>query len=172
MTSPVPFLTDAEYTALPPSERMLMQVRSQAGTQEIPKGSNWGPMIRLYLAAAGLFTPNPWCGALLVWAAKKAGHPLAHLLSASTVQMYNRARKAGRLSKIPKRGRIGIYHDGRVGHCWIVTRVSGDRLDCIDGNTNDEGSREGYEVCDKRRNLEPLKAHRYWGFVDMEVRDK
>ena len=37
-------------------------------------------------------------------------------------------------------------------HIGIVTKLSGKVLHTIEGNTNDEGSREGYEVCELRRN--------------------
>lgn len=38
-------------------------------------------------------------------------------------------------------------------HTGIVTGISGNWIDTIEGNTNDEGSREGYEVCARRRNF-------------------
>lgn len=38
-------------------------------------------------------------------------------------------------------------------HTGIITAIDGDWIDTIEGNTNDEGSREGYEVCARRRNF-------------------
>ncbi|MFY0627593.1 MAG: peptidoglycan-binding protein [Reichenbachiella sp.] len=38
-------------------------------------------------------------------------------------------------------------------HVGIVTGVNGDWIETIEGNTNDEGSREGYEVCARKRNF-------------------
>lgn len=38
-------------------------------------------------------------------------------------------------------------------HTGIITEVSGDWITTIEGNTNDEGSREGYEVCERKRNV-------------------
>jgi hypothetical protein len=38
-------------------------------------------------------------------------------------------------------------------HTGIVTRVENDWIHTIEGNTNDEGSREGYEVCKRKRNF-------------------
>ena len=37
-------------------------------------------------------------------------------------------------------------------HTGIITGVEGDWLHTIEGNTNDEGSREGFEVCRRMRN--------------------
>ncbi len=38
-------------------------------------------------------------------------------------------------------------------HTGIVSGINGDWIETIEGNTNDEGSREGYEVCARRRNF-------------------
>ena len=42
-------------------------------------------------------------------------------------------------------------------HTGIITAVDGDWIETIEGNTNDEGSREGYEVCARRRNFKNRK---------------
>jgi len=38
-------------------------------------------------------------------------------------------------------------------HTGIITDIEGDWFHTIEGNTNDEGSREGYEVCKRKRNF-------------------
>lgn len=38
-------------------------------------------------------------------------------------------------------------------HTGIITEIEGDWIHTIEGNTNDEGSREGYEVCARKRNF-------------------
>jgi len=38
-------------------------------------------------------------------------------------------------------------------HTGIVIKVDGHWIDTVEGNTNDEGSREGYEVCQRKRDL-------------------
>lgn len=38
-------------------------------------------------------------------------------------------------------------------HTGIVVKRDGDWIETIEGNTNDEGSREGYEVCARTRNF-------------------
>ena len=42
-------------------------------------------------------------------------------------------------------------------HVGIITGVDGEWIETIEGNTNDEGSREGYEVCARRRNYKNKK---------------
>ena len=39
-------------------------------------------------------------------------------------------------------------------HTGIIYKVEGDFIFTFEGNTNDEGSREGYEVCKRRRNFQ------------------
>ena len=38
-------------------------------------------------------------------------------------------------------------------HTGIITEIENDWFLTIDENTNDEGSREGYEVCERKRNF-------------------
>lgn len=38
-------------------------------------------------------------------------------------------------------------------HTGIITRIDGDWIHTIEGNTNDEGVREGFEVCRRMRNI-------------------
>lgn len=38
-------------------------------------------------------------------------------------------------------------------HTGIVTKINGDWIDTVEGNTNDEGAREGFEVCARSRNF-------------------
>lgn len=46
-------------------------------------------------------------------------------------------------------------------HTGIITGIEGDWLHTIEGNTNDEGSREGYEVCQRKRNFNTSKIDVY-----------
>ncbi len=50
-----------------------------------------------------------------------------------------------------KKERIDWVHTG------IVIKRDGDWIETIEGNTNDEGSREGYEVCARKRNFSTRK---------------
>jgi hypothetical protein len=88
--------------------------------------------------------------------ARQAGHPLAEHISPSCtstgawaaaegrIRAKGEAPQVGDLFLVPKAGG-GYQHVGlvvEVGSGWVGTN---------EGNTNDEGSREGYEVCRRVR---------------------
>ena len=50
-------------------------------------------------------------------------------------------------------------HGGGLGHCGIVESLGIGVVHTIDGNTNDTGSREGYEVIRKIRPLHSIKGY-------------
>lgn len=56
----------------------------------------------------------------------------------------------------PERGDLFLVirkSDDRARHIGVIENVNGSVASCIEGNTNDEGSREGYELCKRKRNL-------------------
>ena len=57
----------------------------------------------------------------------------------------------------PDRGDLVIY---RFSHCGIVAAGSDAHglIHTVEGNTNNDGSRDGYEVCAKTRPLAKVKA--------------
>lgn len=179
MRSPVGYLTDDAYTALPLEERVLHVARSQVGAREIPKGSNWGGMVTTYLKAAGWVSPAAWCAAFTTWCIIQAGGKKSLLWTmglASTWELYNWANKSGRLFHEPKRGDMFVWSSSKGGHTGFVVEVYevGDvkHVRTIEGNTNDEGSREGYEVCERRRSVREICGYRRSGFVRLGGLDK
>lgn len=60
---------------------------------------------------------------------------------------------------IPKAGDVFILDLGKgLGHTGIVEKVSGDIIHTIEGNTNENGSREGYKVCRRKRETKTIKG--------------
>jgi len=53
------------------------------------------------------------------------------------------------LTDSPEPGDIGLVPGGATGHRHVlmVERVEGGTVHTIEGNSNDEGSAEGHEVC-------------------------
>ena len=45
-----------------------------------------------------------------------------------------------------------------LGHTGFVERIDGTSIHTIEGNTNDTGSREGYEVCRRIRKINTIKG--------------
>lgn len=144
------------------SEKALIVARSQLGQCEVPRGSNRGPMVDQYLASIGLNPGFAWCCAFVFWCHREAAaHFGAKNLMPKTggvMDLWNRSVKY-RVDK-PRAGDVFIIDSGNgKGHTGFVESVRADgSLDTIEGNSNDEGSREGYEVCRHRRTLGNIKG--------------
>lgn len=128
---------------------------SQIGEEEKPRGSNWGEPVKSYLASVGIAFPASWCMAFAYWcflqAAKAMGVKTPLTKTGGVLNAWNKAPAAVKVTD-PQPGDIFIQDHGHgLGHTGIVERVEGDNVHTIEGNTNDTGSREGYEVCRRVR---------------------
>jgi len=150
---PFPWLTDDAYKTAPLRERALLWAAYEADvtkTQEHPKGSNRGPRVDEYEATYGI-QGQPWCACFLGWcftqAGGKKGPDFPNSPLVADWQKWGKVRN--RLVKgPPKRGDVcGVVHPNGTGHIWIMS----DETHSIEGNTNDDGEREGYEVCRRVR---------------------
>jgi hypothetical protein len=128
---------------------------SQVGVQEEPKNSNWGPRVCEYLKIAGINVPAPWCMAFVVWCHRFAGVDRKQLpVTASCTYLLNWAREQGKLTKQPRPGDIFLLlrPGGKTSfHTGIIRNVSPLYFGTVEGNSNDAGSAEGYEVCRRTR---------------------
>lgn len=134
--------------------------RGELGKAEVPNGSNWGPHVQKYLASVGITFPASWCMAFVYWCAKSAypNQDEGGLKRTGGVLDQWNSRPALRV-KTPQPGDIFIMDFGKgLGHTGIVEQVLGDKILTIEGNTNDEGSREGYEVAKRTRNISSCKG--------------
>lgn len=134
---------------------------SQLGVKEIPKGSNAGPEVEIYLRSVGLGKGFPWCMAFVYWCTQQATIKMAFKnplkKTAGVLDQFN--SRLLLVAKIPQTGDIFIMDYGKgMGHTGIVEKIVGSTLHTIEGNTNDEGSREGFEVCRKKREIKTIKA--------------
>lgn len=146
----------------PLANASLQSAQSQIGVTEIPKGSNAGPEVEIYLRSVGLGKGFAWCMAFVFW----------NVLQASTkLKMSNPLKKTGGVlaqwnalaptlkSTTPMAGDIFIMDFGKgVGHTGFVEKVEGLNIHTIEGNTNDDGSREGYAVCNRTRKISSIKG--------------
>jgi hypothetical protein len=124
---------------------------TQLDKKEIPVGSNWGKDVQGYLASVDLYTPNSWCMAFVYWCVRNSGMVNPLVRTGGCLAQWNKIDKKYR-KKTPMPGDIFIQDHGKgKGHTGIVEAVQGDKISTIEGNTNDEGSREGYEVCRRVR---------------------
>ena len=154
--------TKKRYAAKHTRLSLLDIARQEIGKKEIPKGSNWGKDVQRYLKSVGLNFSSPWCMAFCFWVveqyAKQEGikNPL---YKTGHVGKQNQMSAALRV-KIPKPGDIFImiFRDGS-GHCGFVEYVKADTVFTIEGNSNNDGSPNGYEVCRKNggRKIKEIK---------------
>ena len=140
----------------------LQSAQSQIGVSEIPKGSNAGADVEKYLKSVGLGKGLAWCMAFVFWNVLEAStklntqNPLK--ITGGVIDQYN-SRPLLR-KKTPATGDIFIMDFGKgIGHTGFVEKVlPNGKIQTIEGNTNDDGSREGYEVCRRTRNISSIKS--------------
>jgi hypothetical protein len=128
-------------------------------------GSNKGPWVRLYMKGnEGLSWP--WCAGFVCYILNQARNsanvpsPITPSFScdslAASAKKNNIFLKESEISdkNIIKPGSFFLSRRTSMDweHIGIVTLVENDIFYSIEGNTNDEGSAEGYEVCKRIRN--------------------
>lgn len=132
------------------------------GLKELPIGSNHGPELKKFFEADDLDIDGktdgyPWCAAAVsFWTQeylKKNQISSVKPPRIAAVRLFEDWAKKNSLhiSTTPRKNSIVVF---QISHIGVVESVGGDdgAVVCIEGNTNDDGSREGYEVCRKHRN--------------------
>ncbi len=74
----------------------------------------------------------------------------------STTATYYSPEQLNKGEVVPELGDLFLVirkSDNRARHIGVIEKVEESIASCIEGNTNDEGSREGYELCKRKRNL-------------------
>lgn len=150
-------------------QKALAIAITQIGQEEKPRGSNWGEPVKSYLASVGIGFPASWCMAFMYWcfkqAAKELGITTPLLKTGGVLNAWNKAPAAIKVTD-PKPGDIFIQDHGHgLGHTGIVERVEGDVVHTIEGNTNTDGSRNGYAVERKIRNRNDKKIIGYLRYM-------
>lgn len=147
----------------PIADKALKIAQSQIGKQELPKGSNAGIDVEKYLKSVGLGKGYSWCMAFVYW---------CYLEASIQTAAKNTLKKTGGVlaqwntidskykKQEPQVGDVFIMDFGKgLGHTGFVTKIlPNKKVETIEGNTNDDGSREGYKVCLRTRNLSTIKG--------------
>ena len=142
----------------------LKTAQSQNGVQEIPRNSNAGPAVESYLKSVGLGKGYAWCMAFVYWSVKQAALQLNTtsplVKTAGVLRQWNEVNSRMKTSS-PQVGDIFIMDYGKgQGHTGFVVEIlANGYVRTIEGNTNDEGSREGYEVCYRVRKQSLMKGY-------------
>lgn len=129
---------------------------------------NCGPWVRLYMHGEE-GSDQPWCAGfvshVIGQAAHGVGQPVPIKRRVSVDLLVEDAKGAGRFlegSKLTtaarridkiRKGSLFVVRKSSTDwtHVGFVTEVGDDFFLTIEGNTNDEGSREGFEVCARSR---------------------
>lgn len=128
-------------------------------------GQNKGPWVRAYMDGRE-GRQYPWCAGfvctLLAQACEELGRTLPIAPSVSVDRLAASAKNTGRLlvgrdDRSRSTLRAGdIFLVRRNAQDWthtgVVIRMHDEVMLTIEGNTNDDGAREGYEVCQRVRN--------------------
>jgi len=143
-------------------QKVVEVALSQLGVEEKPKGTNWGPQVSEYLKSVGITFPASWCMAFVYWvhekAAKETGVSNMMAKTGGVLNQFNKRKENFAITN-PEPGDVFIMDYGKgLGHTGIVESVEGEFVHTIEGNTNDEGSREGYEVCKRKRPIAKMKG--------------
>ena len=149
--------------------RSLEIALKNEGVSEKPKGSNSGPEVDIYLKCVGLGKGYSWCMAFVYWcvntAAKELNVPNPLIKTGGVLKQWNETtlRKFPTRASAVKPGDIFIMEFGHgTGHTGFVEKIVGGLVYTIEGNTNDDGSREGYEVARRQRAIGSFK-----GFIQL-----
>lgn len=145
---------------VPHAQEIIQWAKDRIGTKEQPIGSNDGADLRTMLSTTAFRKGDAWC-MFFAEAAVKAGFigtadfPRHIALDGSCHSAAILAARSGQLSEYPATGCIALFRGGQRGwhHAGIVIEVyeSAGLLTTIEGNTNTNGSVEGYEVCSHTR---------------------
>jgi hypothetical protein len=134
------------------AEEAVRMGLTQDGVRE-SGGPNRGPEVNLYHLAGGSKPGHAWCASFVSWcfvrAAAKLGVANPFRVTSWCPTIYARGQSAGKLVAQPQRGDIFLKwstSSSRHSHTGLVTGASGNVFTTIEGNTNNNGSREGIGV--------------------------
>ena len=95
---------------------------------------------------------QPWCATFVAWVALKSGVGDLYPKTASCDQAATWFKARKRWSEYPAIGAQVFYGTPRdLNHTGIVVGYDATHIETIEGNTNDDGSREGQAVMRKNR---------------------
>jgi hypothetical protein len=143
-------------------EQTLAIAKTKLGVHEVG-GDNRGKEVETFLKEAGLGPGNPWCAAFVNWCARQAAttlrviSPLESVKLQGYVPSYVEKFPAVEPKDVLPGDLFAVYHASqkRFAHIGFVLQVNVREgwFETVEGNSNDEGSREGKEVCTNRRRL-------------------
>jgi|SRR5579862_8596240 len=159
MTDPI---QTKDWAGWPLTERLVQLAAYHCDVlkvQEEPRGSNRGPWVDKYLASAGAEPGEPWCASFVTYLLKECGLQNLPDDPAAVINWSRWAEGTNRIVADPDRGDLFfLLHANGEGHIGIIVENLGTSIRTIEGNSNTDGSRDGYEVV---RHVRPLSGLRF-----------
>lgn len=156
-------------TPIPPAGKSLGELVVAYAKQHLNQhprevgGQNKGPWVRLYMNG-NEGEQWAWCAGFTCFCLKQACEsmklPLPFKTTFSCDSLAAFAKDKGLFVDSSKASPGSFFLVRRTDTDWthtgIVLEVNNETIKTIEGNTNDEGSREGYEVCARTRGLKKM----------------
>lgn len=136
---------------------VLHIARAEVGVKEI--GSNDGKRVREYLAYTGINQPAAWCAAYVSFVFHTAGYSQPR--TAWSPALFPVAR----IVKEPKPANVfGVYFPElkRIAHVGLVEKIKDDWIYSIEGNSNNNGGRNGDGVYQRLRHKRTIYRYANW----------
>ena len=139
--------------------------RGEIGVHE-QGGNNRGQRVEEYQRSAGGHPGEAWCASYVSWCFIKAAEAMGvtnpMTPSRGALRVWHQAPSAAK-SKTPTIGSIFVIDHGKgKGHVGFVESVTHTHIQTVEGNTNEEGSREGDGVLRRIRRYSAVNV----GYVD------
>jgi hypothetical protein len=146
------------------AEKIIAIAKGYIGQQEIqPNGGFKDPSFLAKMVERGWEKGQPWCGyfAKQCWV-EAYGDTLfdakvKRLMNGGALSTLQNCQtdKYFTVNMVPVPGATAIFLEGHgpEGHAGIVDAVQGNIFMTVEGNTNTDGSRDGYEVAAKTHEL-------------------
>lgn len=147
---------------------MVTTALREVGTKEVGC-ANCGPRVEQYLASVKLGRGYPWCSGFCHWSFRQCGNILEPARSFAAAAQFATAHEVFRKGQLHDDEEASIGHpmrriseDGmtfclwysnlnRIGHVGLIAGEQDDYLLTVEGNTSEEGSREGTTVKKRKR---------------------
>lgn len=136
-------------------DAVIAEAKRYVGVMEKPLGSNRGLEVDYWLKEAGVPLGLPWCAAFMGQVGRQAlgaRWPLPRTALVGALHQWAVLRNV--CNSTPQPGDLFLmWEPDGFHHTGLVTAVDADgaHYATIEGNTNDDGSREGVGVFARRR---------------------
>lgn len=138
----------------PVIKKVLDVAAAEVGYREGYSGGHWNNVEKYAGQVPGLEWANgqPWCAVFVSWVALKSGVTDLYPRTASCDVGGQWFKARGQWSEWPSVGAQVFYGTpSDLNHTGVVVAFDSDTITTIEGNTNDDGSREGDGVYRKVR---------------------